>query len=354
MAASTLRPFISPILFFLLVGLVTYAFWELVAPFMMVTFWAAVLAIVFYRPYRIIRIKLKGRSNRAALVTLVIILLAVLLPLAAIGAALVNESLKLYNNIQSGEIDIPGIIDIVEQQLPLVSDFLGSIGVDTAKLRASLSATAMEVSQAIAGSVLGYTQNLITLVVNFFLMLYLLFFFIRDGREIMRAIMHAIPLGDSMEEQLFVRFATTARATLKGSVIVAVTQGTIGGITFWILGIPGAVFWGTIMTLLSLLPAVGSGIIWAPAAVILFLSGDRVEAIVLVLIGVLVIGLVDNILRPILVGRDTRMPDYLVLLSTLGGLAWFGLSGFVIGPCIAALFITVWEIVGKEYGGKGG
>ena len=354
MAASTLRPFISPILFFLLVGLVTYAFWELVAPFMMVTFWAAVLAIVFYRPYRIIRVKLDGKSNMAALATLAIILLAVLLPLAAIGAALVNESLKLYNSIQSGEIDVAAIIDAVEQQLPLVSDFLGSIGVDTTKLRESLSTTAMRVSQVVAGSVLGYTQNLITLIINFFLMLYLLFFFIRDGRQIMRAIMHSIPLGDRMEEQLFVRFATTARATLKGSLIVAVTQGTIGGIAFWILGIPGAVFWGTIMTLLSLLPAVGSGIIWAPAALILFLNGERIEAIILVLIGVLVIGLVDNILRPILVGRDTRMPDYLVLLSTLGGLAWFGLSGFVIGPCIAALFITVWEIVGKEYGGKGG
>ena len=131
--------------------------------------------------------------------------------------------------------------------------------------------------------------------------------------------------------------------------MVAVTQGTLGGIIFWILDIDGAMLWGVVMVVLSLLPAVGSALIWAPAAIFLLMTGDIVKGIVLILFGVFVIGLVDNILRPILVGRDTKMPDYMVLLSTIGGIALFGLNGFVIGPVLAALFLAFWQIFIDEF-----
>jgi predicted PurR-regulated permease PerM len=136
---------------------------------------------------------------------------------------------------------------------------------------------------------------------------------------------------------------------LKGTVVVGIVQGTIGGITFALLGFQGAVFWGVIMTLLSLLPAFGAALVWVPAAIWLVATGDIVRAVILVLIGVFVIGLVDNVLRPILVGRDTQMPDYLILLATLGGITAFGVSGFVIGPIIAALFLAVWEMFAADF-----
>ena len=126
--------------------------------------------------------------------------------------------------------------------------------------------------------------------------------------------------------------------------MVAVTQGTLGGIIFWILGISGAMLWGVVMVILSLFPAVGSALIWGPVAAYLLISGDVIEGIVLILFGVFVIGLVDNILRPILVGRDTKMPDYMVLISTIGGIGLFGLNGFVVGPVLAALFLAFWQI----------
>ncbi|MEL7162150.1 MAG: AI-2E family transporter [Bacteroidota bacterium] len=134
--------------------------------------------------------------------------------------------------------------------------------------------------------------------------------------------------------------------------MVAIVQGSIGGVLFALVGIPAALLWGVAMTLLALLPVGGSAIVWLPAAVILFAQGFVGRAIAIVIVGTLIIGLVDNLLRPLLVGRDTEMPDYLVLISTLGGITYFGLSGFVIGPTIAALFITVWEMMGKDYGGK--
>jgi predicted PurR-regulated permease PerM len=181
-------------------------------------------------------------------------------------------------------------------------------------------------------------------------MLYLLFFFLRDGHRLIAAIMYALPLGSEREHHLLEKFADVSRATIKGTLVVGLVQGTLGGLLFWILGLKAAVFWGVIMTLLSLLPAVGSALIWGPAAIILFATGQIVKGIILLAAGILVIGLVDNFLRPTLVGRDTQIPDYLILLATLGGLTVFGLSGFVIGPIIAALFLAVWDMFAQEYG----
>jgi predicted PurR-regulated permease PerM len=134
---------------------------------------------------------------------------------------------------------------------------------------------------------------------------------------------------------------------VKGNIVVALVQGTLGGLAFWVLGIKGALLWGALMALLSLLPAVGAGLVWGPVAIYLLTKGSILPALGLIVWGVLVIGLVDNVLRPILVGKETRLPDYLVLVATLGGLAVFGLSGFVIGPVIAAIFLATWDIFSK-------
>jgi predicted PurR-regulated permease PerM len=160
----------------------------------------------------------------------------------------------------------------------------------------------------------------------------------------------ALPLGDQRERHLLGRFAEVSRATIKGTLVVGIVQGTIGGIAFAVLGINAPVLWGTVMALLSILPAVGTALVWLPAAIFLIVSGQIFSGIALIIVGALVIGSVDNVLRPILVGRDTRMPDYLILLATLGGLAGFGLAGIIIGPTIAAFFLSVWRMVEDEYG----
>jgi len=148
---------------------------------------------------------------------------------------------------------------------------------------------------------------------------------------------------------LFDRCAEVSRAAIKGTVIIGIVQGAIGGIAFAILGIGAPVLWGAVMALLSIVPAVGTALVWLPAAIVLIVNDRVVAGVALILVGVLGIGLVDNLLRPILVGRDTRMPDYLILLSTLGGLAGFGLAGIVIGPIIAALFLAVWQMAQSEF-----
>src|SRR5688572_10757206 len=178
-------------------------------------------------------------------------------------------------------------------------------------------------------------------------MLYLLYFLLRDGRELSARIGKAVPLREDLRRGLFRKFATVVRATVKGNIVVAVIQGALGGLAFAFLGIPGAFLWGTVMALFSLLPAVGTAIVWIPVAVWLLATGSTWQGVVLAAYCVLVIGLVDNVLRPILVGKDTRMPDWIVLISTLGGMAIFGLNGFVIGPVIAAMFMAVWDVVAQ-------
>jgi predicted PurR-regulated permease PerM len=181
-------------------------------------------------------------------------------------------------------------------------------------------------------------------MVSFFIMLYLLFFLLRDGATLSTRIRDAIPLSASHKRHLFKKFTTVIRATVKGNVAVAAVQGALGGVAFWFLGIQGALLWAVLMGFLSLLPAIGAAVVWLPVAIYFLVTGAIWQGVTLIVFGVLVIGLVDNVLRPILVGKDTQMPDYVVLISTLGGMALFGLNGFVIGPAVAALFIACWDL----------
>ena len=330
---------------------VSLAFLWVIRDFLQPVFWAAVLAVLFYPVYRRWHGWVSGRAALASVLTIVVILLLVILPLVLVGMAVTREATALYERIASGELDLQAPLESIEQAVPLVNDFLDRFGVDVEKLRQGLSDAAVTASRYLASQALAIGQNALRVGVLFFIMLYLLFFFLRDGERLLAVIIRALPLGDVRERRLFSKFAEVSRATIKGTLIVGVVQGTLGGLLFWAVGIRAAVFWGVIMTLLSLLPAVGSGLVWGPAALIFFATGEVGKGLVLVVAGVLLIGLVDNVLRPILVGRDTRMPDYVILLATLGGLVVFGLSGFVIGPIIAALFLAVWEMFIEEYGG---
>ena len=211
-------------------------------------------------------------------------------------------------------------------------------------MQEKLSGGLVEGSQFVAAKAVDIGQNTFDLAVNLCIVLYLLFFFLRDGDELARRIRTAVPLHPSQQRELFDMFTTVIRATVKGNVVTAIAQGVLGGLIFWILNVHAPVLWAVVMAFLSLLPAVGAALIWLPVAIYFLVTGAIWQGIVLIAFGVIVIGLVDNLLRPILVGQDTKLPDYVVLVSTLGGMAIFGLNGFVIGPLIAAMFMAVWEI----------
>jgi predicted PurR-regulated permease PerM len=331
--------------------LVTLAFVGLIYDFLLPLFWAATLAIVFHPLCQRLQSLLGTRASVAALLTLGLILVAVILPLGLVSMAVVQEAAAFYKRLETGDINVQELIQTLERLLPAVTQYLDQFGIDTQNLTQSLAGAAVTVSRFLGTQVLNIGQDALRLSVLFGLVLYLLFFFLRDGPQIVTAILQALPLERMRERRLFARFAAVSRATLKGTLVVALVQGFLGGLLFAILGINPAVLWGALMAVLSLLPALGSGLVWVPAAGILLATGHIAKALILLGAGVLVIGLVDNLLRPLLIGRDTSMPDYLVLLSSLGGLTVFGVSGLVLGPIVAAMFLAVWDMFAQEHRG---
>jgi predicted PurR-regulated permease PerM len=341
--------YIERAFFVALLVAVTLAFLWLIQSFLQPIFWAIALGIVVYPLHARFVSRLRGRASLAAIVSVITVVVVVILPLIGVGAAVTREGAALYDRLSAGELGMGSLYAQVQESMPRVSATLERFGVDPARLESQLSSAAVTASRYIASRALSLGQDTVRVTLFFFLMLYLLFFFLRDGPRLLEGLVRALPFGDERERHLLERFAAVSRATIKGTLVVGIAQGTIGGVAFAILGIGAPVLWGVVMALLSILPAVGPALVWLPAAIWLIASGNIVAGIVLILIGVFVIGLVDNLLRPILVGRDTRMPDYLILLSTLGGLAGFGLAGIIIGPIIAAFFLSIWQMAEQEF-----
>ena len=326
--------------------LVTVAFIWILLPFYGAVFWAVILGILFAPLQRKLQLKFGWQRNLTALCTLGICLVIAILPVIILSILLVQEGATVYNNIESGQLDIGAYLAQFKHSLPpYFQHLLDRFGMGELNgLREKIVKASMQGSQVLASQAFSFGQGTFEFVVSFGIMLYLLFFFLRDGAELVRKVRTAVPLEETHKRRLQLKFNRVVRATVKGNLVVAVTQGALGGAIFWFLDIPSALLWAVLMGFLSLLPAVGAGIVWAPVAVYFLLSGMIWQGVVLALFGVFVIGLVDNVLRPILVGKDTRMPDYMILISTLGGLAVFGLNGFVIGPLIAALFMSSWAL----------
>lgn len=332
--------------FLALLVAVSLAFVWILLPFSGAVFWGAVIAIVFMPVYTALLRRWKQRRTLAALATLSIIVLMVVLPLTLLTGTLLKEAAALVQRVQSGETNFPRYFEHVVAVLPgWAHDLLDHFGLtDFNELQARITDTVTRGSQAIVTYVYGLGQNALDFIVGFFVMLYLAFFLLRDGASLSKRIRAAVPLAPAHRRHLAQKFIVVIRATVKGNILVAATQGALGGLAFWFFDIKGALLWAVLMGFLSLLPAIGAGLIWLPVAIYFLVTGAIWQGVTLIVYGVLVIGLVDNVLRPLLVGKDTQMPDYLVLISTIGGMAVFGINGFVIGPVIAAMFMVVWDL----------
>ncbi len=329
-----------------LLGIVTLALGWILLPFYGTLLWSAIIAMVFAPVNARMLVWTKGRKTLAALCTLLSIIILVMLPFALVTIAMVNETSQVYQQLQSGELNPERFFGGAFGTLPdwLVS-LLGRFGLgDFATIQSKLSTELSQAGKFMAGRALSIGQNTLDFLANLCIATYLSFFLIRDGEALARDARHALPLAAASKRALFAKFTTVVRATVKGNLLVAAIQGALGGLAFWFLGLKGALLWAVVMAFLSMLPAFGAALVWVPVAIYFFLTGALWQGLALVAWGTLVIGLVDNLLRPILVGKDTLMPDYIVMISTLGGMAVFGINGFVLGPLIAAMFIAVWHL----------
>ena len=337
--------------FIVILAIVTVAFFDVLAPYFSPILWAAILAVIFAPLKTWLRHKMGDRNGLASLITLLLICLIVFTPLAIIASSLVVEINTVYLKLQTNSAQFPTVFADLLQHLPgWLRNYLSEHQLNNAaQIQQKLSTFALRGGQYMAGSVFLIGKGTFTFTVGFGVMLYLLFFLLKDGSYLVHLILEALPLSTYVKHHLFMKFAAVSRATVKGTVVVGLVQGILGGLAFWFVDIDGCLLWGALMAFLSLIPAVGSAIIWVPAAVFFFATGALWKGLFIVGFFVVIVGLVDNILRPLLVGKDTKMPDYLILIATLGGMEIYGINGFVIGPLIAALFIACWNLLsGKD------
>lgn len=333
--------------FYLFLAAITIAMVFVVWPFAAPLLWATLAAIMFQPLYQWLFVRSNDSPNKAAIAALLIITISVLIPGFIIGGLIVDQAADVVIAFQEGRIDIATLVNQVINALPSnIQQWLDESGWgDMSDLQERAQQFIGESAGLIAQQAIAIGGGVFGFVLSFTVGLYVTYFLLRDGTKIAAKIMHDLPLENSVVKELSDRFLGIVRATIKGSVVVGLVQGALGAITFWIVGLPSVILFGMVMAIASLLPAVGSGLVWVPAAVWLLATGSIWEGLFVVFSGVVIIGMADNILRPILVGRDTGIPDWVILITTLGGIATLGLSGIVLGPLVAGLFLASWSIV---------
>lgn len=338
----------------LTIVLITVGFLIVVSGFLGALLWAALAALMFQPLFQRLLGKWPTHRNRAAALTLLIITIAVIIPALIVGSLVVDQAAGVYGQIRSGQINFAvyfeRIVSALPERLQTLLDSYGLGSFDNAQSRISQALSSS--ASTLATRALSIGANAAAFLLVFGVGLYVTYFLLRDGERVGPAVVRALPLEPAIAQRLTEKFVTVVRATIKGSGLVALAQGALGAATFWIVGLPAALLWGLLMAIAALLPAIGPAIIWAPVAVYLLATGAIWQAVVVIVSGVLVIGLADNILRPMLVGRDTGLPDWMVLVTTLGGIDLMGLSGIVVGPVAGALFITVWQILTEQRLGR--
>lgn len=324
---------------------ISVLFFFVIRRFLLAVLLAGVFAGLAYPLYRWFLARMGRRT--AATVTLVLLVAGVGLPVVAFLTLVATEAVQIAQGLEAWVLEgdrldlihgLLGRIPFIESRLPPPDQIV-------AQVREAAGGTGSFLMGRVAAATRG--------TLNFFLQLlvlgYALFYFLIDGPSILDAILRNIPLEPRQKEELLERFVSVTRATLRGSLLIGLIQGTLAGLAFWVAGVPGPAFWGAIMVALSIIPVIGSVIVWLPAVVYLFMMGQAVAATALLAWCALVVGSLDNVLRPRLIGRDARMSDLLVLVSTLGGILLFGAVGFIVGPIVAALFVTIWHIYGDVF-----
>jgi predicted PurR-regulated permease PerM len=334
-------------LLILLVVLSTLALGWILLPFYGSILWAVIFAILFYPGYALRAEKWPKRSSGlSGLYTLVVLALFVI-PAIGVGTILIDQISELASDVRAGvyQVDVAKMLTVLEAKMPVwLKDLLIRMEIATpADLISNMSGTLKSTAETVARRSVGFGSDAISVLFGIGIMLYLLFFFLRDGDFMMAKVARVVPLEIVHRQFLGERFAGVVRATVKGGMTVALVQGAVGGIIFALLGVPAPVFWAVLMGIFALIPAIGTGIIWLPVALFLLLTGNEWQGIVLLVVGAFGISMIDNVLRPILVGKETGLPDFIVLLSTLGGVSLLGFNGVVLGPMVSAMCFATWQ-----------
>ena len=335
----------------ILVAAVTLLFLAVTWPFLKALLLGALLAGLFHPLYRWVTQRLGGRRSLGSTVTLLILFILVIGPISAFLGIVVKQALEVSEHAIPWVQQLFGTASAFDahgwlvQRFPALADYVPS----QEQLVQNVGAAAKAAGGLLVAGFSQFTAGTAAFLLSLFVMVYAMFFFLKDGEKIIEKIFYYMPLSHEDEALMLQRFSSITRATVKGTLVIGVLQGALAGLGFWAAGIGGAAFWATVMAILSIVPGIGAALIWVPAVIYLFITGQTLAGTLLLVWCAAVVGTVDNILRPVLVGKDAKMPDLLILVGTLGGLFLFGPIGFIVGPIVCGLFLTVLEIYGATF-----
>ena len=345
----------------LLATAISAVFLVMIKPFLMALLLAGIFSSLCRPLYRRLVRTCRGHRSAASLLTIILIVLVVIIPLGGFFGVVTSQALKVTDTVAR---QLPSDVQNLDQLqswftgLPFYDKlqhfvtglpFHDQLTLDRQAILTKASQAIQWLSGFLISNLSAATTGTLQFLFMLGLMLYSMYFFLMDGDKLVDLILYYLPLEDEEERRLLDKFRSVTRATLKGTAVIGILQGALAGLALGLAGISSPVFWGTVMVVLSLIPGIGTGLVWIPAAIILAAGGHWFAGIALAVFCAVVVGSIDNILRPRLVGKDTRMPDLLILLATMGGILMFGILGFIIGPIVAALFVTVWEIYGVAF-----
>ena len=342
---------VNKIVLLILVLAISALFMTMIRRFLMAIFMAGLFSAMVSPVHQWLTLRLKGRENLASILTIIGIVFLILIPLSILIGVVAGQAVHVGQSVTpwvESFIREPGAFTTYLEKLPFYEQILPYRDMILEKAGQAVGM----ISNLLINSLSSMTMMTVNALFNVVIMLYVMFYFLTMGDVLLQKILYYLPLSDQDEQRLLHRFTSVAGATIKSTLIIGILQGGLCGFAFFLAGIQGSVFWGTVMAVMSIIPAFGTAIVWGPALIVLALTGHFTGVIILAVICGAIAGNLDNVLRPRLVGKDTEMHDLFVLFGTLGGIALFGILGIIIGPIISALFITVWEIYGdafKEY-----
>jgi predicted PurR-regulated permease PerM len=332
----------------LMVIAISTLFFSMIHQFLMAIFLAGLFSALARPVYRHLKYRFGGRRHLASVTTMLLMIVVVLIPLMFLIGIIVGQAIDVGQSVTPWVkqfIDQPGRLTEYLQHLPFYEQVIPYRETILAKAGQLVGSISQLIANGLSSATLGTVNFLFTM----FVFLYTMYFLQMDGPKLIRKILYYLPLGSDDENLMLEKFTSVTRATLKGSLLIGVLQGTLAGVAFAVAGIDNAVFWGTVMAVLSIIPSIGSALVWGPACVILIMQGSVAAGVALLIFCAVVVGSLDNVLRPMLVGKDTRMHELMIFFGTLGGIMMFGISGIFIGPLIASLFVTIWELYGIAF-----
>ena len=322
------------------IAIALYLCWLMLRPFITVLAWATVLVIVFYPVHKQIAQRVK-RRGLCGLISTTLVILIVVLPLSLLVLAVTNELTAAVRSLPPHMGDLMGQTgSITGRSLNWIHERLG---IDTTEMQQFLVEQLRNYSSAVVGRSVGIMGNLLSAIVKTFFVIITMYYLFRDGDKIVKALPEVLPFGTEQSEALLARINQVLSASVYGVVTIALLQGLLGGLAFWILGVPSPILWAVVLALVCMIPVAGSFLVWLPAAIYLMLSDHLTAGILLIVWGALVISTIDNFLRPKLIKDQTKLHELLVFFSVLGGMSVFGLLGVVMGPVVLAITLGLLE-----------